>query len=310
MIREIINLSILNAFQIDPADVAYKLGQRIKGKRLALLNWGPTAIKISFATRNGETLEVAPEELMMPPNSPLPKVAEALKQRTDCDCVALLYSAVNLFSEAQAGSKVPAGEALERKLRHEAKGLIGSSYEEDKVYQMLTAPDGFSRIIFAVSRAPYQELEKGLKEEGLTIVRSQLAPYTLMNALLGDEGWRAGETPEAIILPMVICQAHVIVADFDGQRVSPEIFRATPLFLEKGIDMIEQLRAFFLNCAESAVMAKRVMGKRVIFKWVDARTSTEEALDLASYLQDRIDVGFERWKETETNIDFKALLEG
>ncbi len=310
MIKEIVNLAILNAFQIDPADVNYPLAERLSGKKLALLNWGPSVIKISFATKQSEGLVVAPEELYLPLATPMPQVIEALKQRTDCDCVAVLYSAVNLFCEAQNGVRTEPGATLERRLRTDPKGLIGSSFEDDKVYQMLLAPDYQTRILFAVSLAPYRELEKSLDDAKLTVVRSQIAPYTLLNALLSDPQWK--ETSEdVIVLPTVLSQTHVIVMDFNGSRISPEIFRASPLFLEKETDspeFVEQVRTFFVNCAESAVVSKRVFGKKVIFRWVASGVAEKEPLDLGSYLQDRSDIAFEKWASDEPNIDFKALI--
>lgn len=311
MIREIINLSILNAFQVDAADVAYPLAARLPGKRLALLNWGPCSIKISFATKNGDKMEVAPEELNLPIATPLSQVMEALKQRTDCDCVAVLYSAVSLFCEAQNGVRAEPGATLEKRLRHDPKGLIGSSFEDDKVYQMLLAPDHQTRIIFAVSKAPFTELEKNLTGEGFIVMRAQIAPYALLNALLADEVWRK-QREDAIVLAAVVSQAHVIVTDFNGERFAPEIFRATPLFLEKATDsaeFIEQLRAFFVNCAESAAVTKRVFGKKVVFRWVASGYPSEITLDLGNYLSDRTDIEFERWTQQEVNVDFKALVE-
>lgn len=310
MIKDIFNLAILNAFKVDATDEAYPLHERLPGKRLALLNWGPSTIKISFATKTPEGMEVAPEELYLPPATPIPQVVETLKQRSDCDCVALLYSAVSLFCEAQSGPVTDAGANLEKRLRGEVKGLIGANYEEDKVYQMLLAPDHQTRIIFAVGKAPYRELEKGLRDGGLTVVRAQIAPYALLNALLADPDW-AKHNEEAIVISTIVSQSHVIVAEYDGDKFSPEIFRATPLFLGGTTDspeFIEQLRTFFINCAESAVVSKRVFGKRVIFRWVSAGNPNDATLDLGSYLQDRSDIDFERWMHAEANIDFKALV--
>lgn len=312
MIKEIFNLMILNAFKVDASDVVYPIYQRLPGKRLALLNWGPAAIKISFATKTPTGMEIAPEELYLPVTTPMPQVIENLKQRTDCDCVAVLYSAVSMFCEAQSGPKTEPGEMLEKRLRGEAKGLIGSAFEEDKTYQMLLAPDKQTRILFAVAKAAYRELEKALSEGGLTIVRSQIAPYALMNALLADESWKT-PAEDAIVLATVVSQAHVIVCEFAAERFSPEIFRATPLFLAGGSndspEFIEQLRNFFINCAEGAMVSKRVFGKRVIFRWVSAGNPNEAALDLGSYLPDRSDIEFEKWKGAQLNIDFKALVD-
>lgn len=311
MIREIINLSVLNAFKVDPADVAYPLHARLAGKRLALLNWGPCSIKISFATKSADHLDVAPEELILPIATPLSQVMEALRQRTDCDCVAVLYSAVSLFCEAQSGVRAEPGLILEKRLRFDAKSVIGSAYEDDKVYQMLLAPDHQTRILFAVSRAPFTELEKQLAEEGFTVMRAQIAPYALLNALLADAAWKEASV-DAIVLAVIVSQAHVIVLDFNGERFAPEIFRATPLFLEKATDtpeFIEQVRSFFINCAESAAMTKRIFGKKVIFRWVDSGSPLGAALDLGSYLSDRSDIEFERWKKVEANVDFKSLVE-
>lgn len=310
MIKDILNLMILNAFKVDATDAQYPLHERLPGKRLALLNWGPSAIKISFATKTPAGMEVAPEELYLPPTTPIGQVVENLKQRTDCDCVAVLYSAVSLFCEAQGGPTTEPGAALEKRLRTDPKGLIGTNYEEDKVYQMLMAPDHQTRILFAVGKAPYRELEKSLHDAGLAVVRSQIAPYALMNAFMQDPEWKK-PNEEAIVLSTVVSQSHVIVAEFDGDRFSPEIFRASPLFLGGSTDspeFIEQLRTFFINCAESAVVSKRVFGKRVIFRWVSAGNAQESTLDLGSYLQDRSDVDFERWVKAEPNIDFKALV--
>jgi|GEM_PF-2147475 hypothetical protein len=314
MIREIINLSLLNAFRVDPADVAYPLYLRLPGKRLALLHWGPSVIKISFATKTDRGMEVAPEELSLPVMTPIEEVCETLKQRTDCNCVAVLYSAMNLYCEAQNGPRAEKGEMLEAKLRSDPKSLIGSVYEEEKVYQILMAPDRQTRILFAVNKAPYMELEKGLKDHGLTIVRSQLAPYALLNAMFGDKGW-SGEDPkiqeEFIVLGTVVSQAHVIVFDYDNERFSPEVFRATPLFLDKNSspETIEQIRVFFANCAEAAVIAKRVFGKKVLFKWTVSGNLSETTLELGGYLQDRSDIEFGKWDKMEPNLDFKALVQ-
>jgi hypothetical protein len=312
MIREILNLSVLNAFKVDPADVSYPLAERLPGKRLALVNWGPNTIKVSFATKQGGKMEVAPEELYFEPTTPISKVTEALGQRTDCNCVAVLYSAMNLFCEAQSGGKIEPGVTLEKKLRNDPKGLVGSGYEDDKTYQMILAPDRQTRILFAVSRAPYRELEQSLQAEGLIIVRSQIAPYALLNALLADKDLVSNPGEELVPLLAVVSQAHVIVMDYNGSRFSPEIFRATPLFMDKMSDSpeaIEQIRAFFANCAESAVMSKRIFGKRVIFHWAAAGNAQEATLDLGSYLQDRSDVEFKKWPKMEVNVDFKALVE-
>lgn len=310
MIKDIFNLMILNAFKVDPTDAQVPLHERLPGKRLALLNWGPSTIKISFATKTPTGMEVAPEELHLPPTTALAQVAAELKQRSDCDCVAVLYSAVSLFCEAQSAAASEPGAPLEKKLRNDPKALIGAAYEEDKVYQMLLAPDHQTRVIFAVAKAPYRELEKGLREAGLTVVRAQIAPYALLNSLLADPEWKK-QNEEAIVLPAVVSQSHVIVAEYDGDRFSPEIFRASPLFLggvSDSPEFIEQLRTFFINCAESAVVSKRVFGKRVVFRWIVAGNAQEAALDLGSYLQDRSDIDFERWIKAEPNIDFKALV--
>lgn len=315
MMREFINLAALNAFKMDPADTAYPLWQRISGKRLALLNWGPSAIKIGFATKTPTGFEVAPEQLILPSTTSIPKVAEALSARTDCGCVALVYSAVNLFCEAQNGPTLQRGDSLEKKLRTDPRSVVGPSCEDEKLYQILLAPDNHTRIIFAINRAPYEELEKALTLDGdLTIVRAQIGAYTLMNALLADPGWENGAAlPDRIELPVVVNQAHVVVVGYDGMHFWPEVFRASPLFWERSTEspeFIEEVRSFFLNCAEGTVLNRKVIGKQVLFRVFDSGTSPEAAHDMGAYLQDRKEVGFEKWGLNEGNLDFKALLEG
>jgi hypothetical protein len=311
MIKEILNLAVLNAFKVDPADVSYPLHERLPGKQLALINWGPSTIKISFATKAAGGMEVAPEELQLSTSANMAEVVQALKARTDCDCVAILYSAANLYCEAQNGVRAEPGDILEKRLRTDAKGLIGSAYEEDKVYQILLAPDHQTRVIFAANKTGFSELEKGLQEGGLKIMRAQLSPYALMNAFLADETWKTAPAEDTMVLAAIVSQCHVMVADFNGERFAPEIFRATPLFLTKETDnpeFIEQVRTFFTTCAETAALAKRVFGKTVVFRWACAGNSAEASLDLGTYLQDRVDIQFERWNPSEANVDFKALV--
>jgi len=313
MIREIVNLALLNAFTMDPADTAYPLTKRIPGKRLALLNWGPGLIKVGFATRSAEGFAVAPEQLTMPADTKIAQLADTLKARTDCDCVAILYNAVNLFCEVQTNVKPEGSETLEHKLRGvSAKEIVGASYEEDKIYQILYAPDRTSRVLFSTPRAPYVELEKALKDEGLKVVRSQLGAYAMLNGMLSDESWAKAETETAIVLPTVVNQVHVVTAGFDGVKFWPEVFRASPLFLpqtekQNAPEMFEQVRAFFLNCAENAVLSKKIIGKKVVFRVLSSGTSPEAALDLETYLQDRLEVGFENY-QAEPNFDFRALI--
>jgi hypothetical protein len=313
MIRELINLATLNAFKMDPADVAYPLKERIPGRKLALLNWGPSIIRVGSATVASQGLEVAPEQLTFPATTPIPKIVEALAARTDCECVALLYSAVNLFCEAQNGPSL-ARETLETRLRTEPRAIVGPSFEEEKLYQVLLAPDGHTRIVFAISRAPYEELEKGLAVDGgLKIVRTQLGAYALLNAILADPAWKdVDSSPERIELPVIVNQAHVVVAGYDGTHFWPDVFRASPLFWERNFtspEFAEEVRSFFLNCAESTILNRKVIGKQVLFRVLNADAS-EAAVDLGAILRDRSEVAFSSWGGDETHLDFKALLEG
>jgi hypothetical protein len=311
MIRDLINLATLNAFDVDPSDTAYPLANRVPGKKIALLNWGPNAIKIGFALRGANGFVVADEQLVLPSTTSIPKIVEALEARTDCGCLALLYSAVNLFCEAQNGPTLTRGEDLENKLRTNPKEIIGPSFEEDRIYQLLLAPDNHTRIVFAINRAPFAELEKALTLDGeLKIVRAQLGAYAALNAVLADPGWGA-TLDDRIELPVVINQAQVIVAGYDGMHFWPDVFRASPLFWERSTEspeFAEEVRSFFLNCAESTVLNRKVLGKQVLFRILNVGTSPEAASRLEHYLEDRAEVAFEPWMDGEVNLDFKSLL--
>lgn len=315
MIKDIFNLAILNAFTMDPADVAYPLKRRFSGKRLALLNWGPGQVKIGFATRSEDGLEVAPEQLILDSDTPISKIAEALKSRTDCNCVAVLYNAVNLFCEAQSElKKTPESEEVAQKLYSHPSEIIGNGFEKEKIYQLLYAPDRKSRLVFSTSVEPYIELEKQLGAAGLKIVRSQMGAYSMLNAMLADDLWKNSENSTDIIVPTIINQVHAIVVGYDGESFSPDLFRASPLFWESSEKMdnpefVEQIRSFFLNCAENIVLSKKVIGKRVVFKVLNSQTSPEAANNIAEYLDDRVEVVFEKFN-AEPNLEFKALIQG
>jgi len=315
MIKDIFNLAILNAFTMDPADISYSLKRRLPGKRLALLNWGPGQIKVGFATKSEDGLEVAPEQLMFEADTPIEKIATALKDRTDCSCVAVLYNAVNLFCEAQTDlKKSPSSEEVAQKLYSHSAEIIGDGFEKEKIYQILYAPDRQSRLVFSTSVEPYLELEKQLKAAGLTIIRAQMGAYAMLNAMLADDLWKGAESPTEIMVPTIINQVHAIVVGYDGENFSTDVFRASPLFWESSDKMdnpefVEQIRSFFLNCAENVILAKKVIGKRVVFKVLSSQTSPEAANNISSYLDDRVEVGFETFN-AEPNLEFKALIQG
>lgn len=193
------------AFRPELKNHQHTLPERMRGKRIALLNLGPAGAYVSSAILQGGKL-VLSEINFLPCTSVTPELCQALELRTDCKSVAVALTTNSCLCDLLNLGSAPAADIAESLVRDPAL-VLGRNFEAGRKYHVIPHPDLISGLVMSVADQDIARVEQALERNNLTVLRTQLGIYCIMNQLLASDGLSA-PLPDKIVVPLVLEQGY------------------------------------------------------------------------------------------------------
>lgn len=311
------SLLFFRAFRSEKSDYRHALVRRMTGRSIALINIGPGGVKVGSAKINSKTRLFELQESKNYPVSALnDEILKDLFARTDCNSVALCFNSPTSLCDCHRLVRMKDAD-IPAKLIKDPKSIYAEHYEPERTYSLLQHPTLELGLSFSVARDELIKVEDTLRRAGLTVLRTQMGSYNLLNHLLSipEFGPSAPAPTEVIRVPLVLDQSFATAVFVLGGTWGPQALVShrsiVPSALNRNSDQFEQQEKIVSYFMEFAEAVRRNLGRSadvpVEFTLLNSQTPQDAFGFISQFMEQEKTIRFSTYAPNK-DIDFEVLL--
>lgn len=311
------SLLFFRAFRPEKTDYRHILTRRMPGRALALLNIGPGGIKVGCAKVNKARQFEFQECKSYPVTALNDEILKDVLSKTDCASVAVCFNSPTGLCDYHKLIRLKDTE-IPTKLIKNPQVIYGEHYEKDRTYALLQHPKLEVGISFSVSREELAKVEDTLRRAGLTVMRTQIGSYNLLNYLLALPEFGEGvDTPTDVIrVPLALDQTFATAVFVLAGNWGPQslLFHRSivPSVLSRNTDLFEQQEKIVSYFTEFAEAARRNLGRgaetMVEFALVNSQTPPDSFGLISQFMEQEKNIRFAVLPAPCKDLEFEILL--